>query len=184
MSEAYRDGGEALRARLDDLAWQRDVLIDKRLDDQRELARLQREIAAVEKSLCLVARIERRRWRWLVAVPVGAVGLFLVGAFVHSPSFTRPKIDTALVGAGAVRQAAELYVNVEDATSCPTVEDLIAAKKLDAKKVDDPWGRPYHIACTGDEVRAVSAGKDGRFFTADDVRDDFKPSDMMRLSAF
>ena len=68
-----------------------------------------------------------------------------------------------------------------DASTCPTVKDLAEAKKLDSKKTDDPWGRPYRISCE-DDIVVFSNGKDGKEGTPDDVRNDFKPADIKRVA--
>lgn len=99
------------------------------------------------------------------------------------PAFKKAKIDSAVVGAGVVKQAAELYMNM-DATdeSCPTIKDLVSSKKIDAQKTDDPWGKPYKIVCEEGDIRVVSSGNDRQDGTADDVRDNFKPSDVKRIA--
>jgi hypothetical protein len=182
VSDAYRDGEEALRAQLEDLVWQRDVLCDKRAETDRELLRVDREIAALHARLATRARAGRG-WLWALAVPFGVIGLVWVGFQLLTTSYPRrPSVERAKVGAEAVRQAAELFINTEDVDSCPSVEQLVAGKKIDPKKTDDPWGRPYHVACMADELRVTSAGKDGRFYTPDDIRDDFKPSDVKRVA--
>jgi hypothetical protein len=179
---AYRDGEEALRAQLDDLSWQRDVLRDKRAEADRELLRVEHEIAALEARL--TARpLAERGWLWALAVPFGVVGLAWVSFQLLTTRYhRRPRAERAKIEAESVRQAAELFVNTEDVESCPSVEQLVAAKKIDAQRTDDPWGRPYHVACMVDEIRVSSAGKDGRFNTPDDIRDDFRPSDMKRVA--
>lgn len=100
------------------------------------------------------------------------------------PAFKKAKIEAAKVGAEAVRQAAELYLNTEaEGDACPTVKDLVQAKKLDEKKTDDPWGSPYRVACEeGGDLRVYSNGNDRKEGTPDDVRDDFKPSDIKRVA--
>jgi general secretion pathway protein G len=100
------------------------------------------------------------------------------------PQFAKAKVEAAKVGAEAVKQAAELYANTEaEGGACPTVKDLVDAKKLDGKKTDDPWGSPYRVTCEdGGDIRVYSNGKDGKEGTPDDVRDDFKPSDVKRVA--
>ena len=99
------------------------------------------------------------------------------------PAFKKAKTDSAVVGAGVVKQAAELYMNM-DATdeACPTIKDLTQSKKIDAQKTDDPWGKPYKIVCEEGDIRVVSSGNDRQDGTADDVRDNFKPSDVKRIA--
>jgi general secretion pathway protein G len=174
MSDAYRDGEEALRAHLNDLVWQRGVL-------EEELASVQRDVAAVETRL---GRSEAPRGRacfWILSIPVAIIGLSVFG-LARCYSCVYPRFRSAKIGAEVIRQAADVYRSTEDAAGCPILERLVATKKLDAKKVDDPWGRPYLVECTVDEVRVTSAGKDGRFFTPDDIRDSFGASEMKRIA--
>ena len=100
------------------------------------------------------------------------------------PQFKKAKIDNAVIGAGVIKQAAELYMNM-DATdeACPTVKDLVESKKIDPQKVDDPFGKPYRIVCEDGDIRVISSGNDKQEGTADDIRDNFKPSDVKRVAA-
>jgi general secretion pathway protein G len=100
------------------------------------------------------------------------------------PQFKKAKIDNAVIGAGVIKQAAELYMNM-DATdeACPTVKDLTDSKKIDPQKTDDPFGKPYRIVCEEGEIRVYSNGNDKVEGTADDIRDNFKASDVKRVAA-
>jgi general secretion pathway protein G len=134
---------------------------------RRRLARARRGVTLVE-VLIVVA---------IMAVIAGGATLLVF------PQFLKARIQTAKVGADAVRQAAELHMNT-DGGGCPTVKDLVDGKKLDAKKTDDPWGHPYRIVCenkSGD-LRVYSNGKDGKENTPDDIRDDFKEADVKRVA--
>jgi len=182
VSEPYREQEEILRARVDDLAWQRDALRDHQLNAQRELGMVERELAETEARLRISGEPAPRRMWLLAAVPAGAVALWMAVFALQSPNFTGKKINSAQVGAKAIRQAAELYLNMDGSSSCPKLEALVAAKKLDAKKSGDPWGRRYRIACIGDEIRVTSAGKDGIYPSPDDIADNFKPSDIRRVA--
>lgn len=174
MSDAYRDGEHVLRARWDDLTLQRAAL-------EQELTGVRQQIAEVEARLGRVDAGRGRGCYWVLALPVTIIGLSAWGLLsVHA--FVYPRSRAAEVGAQTMAQAADIYRDVEDDVSCPTVEHLVASKKLDARKIEDPWGRPYHIDCSAERVHAVSAGKDGRFFTPDDIRDDFTPAEMRRVA--
>jgi general secretion pathway protein G len=112
----------------------------------------------------------------IMAVISGGVTL------VAFPLFKESRIKIAIQGCQAVKNAAELYQNLDATTdACPTMQDLIQSRKLDAKKTDDPWGSPYTVVCVDGEIHAVSAGNDHKMGTADDIRDDFKPADVKRL---
>jgi general secretion pathway protein G len=120
-----------------------------------------------------------------VLIVVAIMALIAGGAtLVAFPLYKESQIKSAKVSCEAVRQAAELYINLEgSADQCPTIQDLVTSKKLDAKKTDDPWNTPYKIDCSEGEVHAISAGRDKKFGTPDDVRDDFKDADIKRVKA-
>ncbi len=139
----------------------------------------------------LLARVRRarrgRRGVTLVEVliVVAIMSVIAGGAtLLVFPAFKESRVKSAVVSAGSVKNAANLYREVDaEGGACPTIKDLIAAKKLDAKKTDDPWGNPYRIVCEDDgEVVVISNGRDGKENTPDDVRDDFKPSDVKRVA--
>ncbi|MFT3775368.1 MAG: prepilin-type N-terminal cleavage/methylation domain-containing protein [Minicystis sp.] len=112
----------------------------------------------------------------IMAVISGGVTL------VAFPLYKESRIKIGVQGCQVVRSAAELYQNLEgSADQCPTIQDLVTSKKLDGKKVDDPWGSTYKVDCTGGEIHGVSAGNDKKFGTQDDLRDDFKDADIKRV---
>lgn len=125
----------------------------------------------------------RRRARGVTLVEVLIVVAIMaaisgVVSVVAIPALAKSRVRAAAMGANAVREAAKVYREIDlegDGTSCPTVDDLIKTKKLDAQRVDDPWGTRYHVVCEEDgELHGLSAGKDRRPHTRDDVRDDVK----------
>jgi general secretion pathway protein G len=112
----------------------------------------------------------------IMAVISGGVTL------VAFPIYKETRIKLAVQGCQAVRNAAELYQNLEATTdACPTIQDLVTSKKLDGKKISDPWGTDYKVDCSEGEIHAVSAGNDRKFGTQDDVRDDYKDADIKRV---
>lgn len=114
----------------------------------------------------------------IMAVISGGVTL------VAFPIYKETRIKLAVQGCQAVRNAAELYQNLEATTdACPTIQDLVTSKKLDGKKISDPWGMDYKVDCSEGEIHAVSAGNDRKFGTQDDIRDDFKDADIKRVKA-
>ena len=44
-------------------------------------------------------------------------------------------------------------------------------------------GKPYRIVCEEGDIRVISSGSDKQEGTADDIRDNFKPSDVKRVAA-
>ncbi len=53
---------------------------------------------------------------------------------------------------------------------CPSITQLQQSSLLEATaRAEDPWGQRYRIRCESGEVQVRSAGKDGKFETADDI---------------
>jgi hypothetical protein len=115
----------------------------------------------------------------VVAIMATIAGTVTVLAFGE---LKKARVRTAAIGAGAVRDAAKIRHDVDLIEGCPTVEDLIAAHKLDAKRSADPWHTRYEVLCDEEDMRGVSAGADKRHRTADDVRDDVTPADVERIA--
>jgi general secretion pathway protein G len=112
----------------------------------------------------------------IMAVISGGVTL------VAFPLYKKAKVDTGMVGCRTVKQAAELYQNLDgSADMCPTIQDLIRTKKLDGSKTDDPWGKPYRIDCAEGEIRVWSDGNDRKPGTPDDLKDNFTAADIKKV---
>jgi len=112
----------------------------------------------------------------IMAVISGGVTL------VAFPLYKESRIKIGVQGCQVVRQAAELYQNLEgSADQCPTIQDLVTSKKLDGKKTEDPWNTTYKVDCSDGEIHAISAGNDRKFGTQDDLRDDFKDADIKKV---
>jgi general secretion pathway protein G len=188
----YRDETSALRARLAALIDERgrlEAFMRERAEAQSVHTFVVLEIESLERRLLtLEARPLPRNSSSLplgcgVTALVCSAGLLGLTVGVVPTSYRSPRVERAVVGADAVKQAAELYMHLDDPGSqCPTPADLVREKKLDAKKTDDPWGNPYRIECTADGVRVWSNGRDGKANTDDDVHSDFKPADLKRVA--
>lgn len=114
----------------------------------------------------------------IMAVISGGVTL------VAFPLYNEARIKMGVQGCQTVRQAAELYQNLDGSSDiCPTVQDLITSRKIDKNHSDDPWNKPYRIDCSEGVIHVYSNGRDGRPATPDDLRDDFKPMDIKRVSS-
>lgn len=132
----------------------------------------------------LRARARARRGVTLVEVliVVAIMAVIAGGAtLLVFPQFKKARVQSAKVGAESVRQATELYLAEADAGECPKVSDLADAKKLDAKKTNDPWGKPYLIKCD-EEVVVFSTGADGAEGSPDDVRYDSSESEIKKIA--
>ncbi len=149
---------------------------------------MERDAMSEQFLLRLRARAEKRRARRGVTlvevlIVVAIMAVIAGGAtLLVFPQFKKARIESAKVGAEAVRQAAELYQAEADAGECPQVKELADAKKLDAKKTDDPWGKPYKVLCDEGDVHAVSFGPDGQEGTGDDVRDDTSKAQIKKIA--
>jgi general secretion pathway protein G len=126
----------------------------------------------------------------IVLLVLGALGVLGVGtcvgsAYLVAPEYKKAKIKAAAIGASTIKQAAQTYIEVDmvgGADTCPTIHDLVAGRRIDRQKTDDPWGVPYMIQCAGGEIHVVSAGNDRKLGTPDDVRDDLKPADVEKIA--
>lgn len=118
---------------------------------------------------------------FIVANVVAAIAGAVVVLLFWMPCAPRPsRVRTAAVETKVIRQAAELWQNVDVTTegACPSLSDLVATKKLDPHRTVDPWGSPYQIDCAEGEVHALSPGRDRKLHTPDDIRDDMKRADL------
>jgi general secretion pathway protein G len=98
------------------------------------------------------------------------------------PLYKEARIKTAVVSAKEIKKAAQLYQEMDAVTEgCPTIQDLVGAKRIDANTANDPWGKPFRITCGEGDIRVLSAGNDRKEGTPDDVRDDFTPVDVKRV---
>jgi len=118
-----------------------------------------------------------------VLIVVAIMAVIAGGATIMVfPRLKEARIKNAIIGAGTIKKAAELHINMGGAEGCPTIADLVAAKMLDGSKTDDPWGKPYKIICAeGGDIKVTSAGNDKQDNTADDVHDAMKDSDVKKL---
>lgn len=114
----------------------------------------------------------RRGFTWLeLGLGAGALGLVALGAsFVLSPGADVKQADLALRDAQRIRDAA-LEWREKNPTGCPTVTQLKHEHSLAAgAATDDPWGSRYRLSCSKQGVIVMSAGRDGKADTDDDVR--------------
>ena len=118
-----------------------------------------------------------------VLIVVSIMAVISGGAVVLAfPLYKEARIKTAVVSAKEIKKAAQLYQEMDATTEgCPTIADLIAAKRVDSKSADDPWGKPFHIVCAEGDIHVVSAGNDRKEPSPDDIRDDFSPTDVKRV---
>jgi general secretion pathway protein G len=143
------------------------------MNENNLLARLGRARRAASRGVTLV--------EVLIVVAIMAVisGSVTLVAF---PLYKESRIKIGIQGCQVVKQAAELYQNLEgSADQCPTIQDLVTSKKLGQGHTEDPWNTTYQVNCSEGEIHGISAGNDRKFGTPDDLRDDFKDADIKRV---
>jgi general secretion pathway protein G len=118
-----------------------------------------------------------------VLIVVSIMAVISGGAVVLAfPLYKEARIKTAVVSAKEIKKAAQLYQEMDATTEgCPTIADLVAAKRVDSKTADDPWGKPFRIGCGEGDIHVLSSGNDRKENTPDDIRDDFSPTDVKRV---
>ena len=99
------------------------------------------------------------------------------------PQLAKARVRTAKMDGQTIRKAAELQKNLDgNAEACPSVQDLVGSKKLEAGKTTDPWGKPYKVVCGDDDIRVMSSGRDGKEGTPDDVPDNVPDKDIPKIA--
>lgn len=92
-------------------------------------------------------------------------------AFFALPQFNKAKIDTAKGALRVVRQAASQWRATNNETDCPSISQLVQDKLLDpGQNTADPWGQPFAISCTDEDVIVLSNGPDRKRGTKDDIQ--------------
>jgi nitrogen fixation-related uncharacterized protein len=113
--------------------------------------------------------------KWAIRVLIGAAVLVVgFAAFVlwwgMSCHLSDDPTRYAQTGARIVRTAVQQWQAANNATTCPTIAQLIQERQLDpGQTVNDPWNQPYELSCDADEVTVRSSGPDRKWATADDV---------------
>lgn len=133
-------------------------------------------------ALSLLRRRARNRGVTLVEVLIVLAIMALISGsavFLVFPALAEAKYDTAVLSAKTIRTAAQQYIELDGAEGCPTVDDLVNARKIEKGKTNDPWNSPYKIQCLdGNEIRVTSPGKDKKDGTADDIRDNMTKAEI------
>jgi general secretion pathway protein G len=129
--------------------------------ERRLLERLRRTHRALSRGVTLVE----------VLIVVAIMALIAGGVgFMILPRYREAQVKTAQTNARKIRAVATQYLALKSAGDCPSVEQLIADKELDAEAgSSDPWGQPFTIICTGDDIAVTSPGPDQKEGTEDDI---------------
>lgn len=106
-----------------------------------------------------------------IMIVVGIIAMIAGGVAVALlPQLEEARIKATKTDAQSLRSAVTLYV-ADKPRGCPTVEDLVNGRYLDAaKRTADAWEMPFNIACEGGDIIVTSAGPDGQFGTEDDIK--------------
>jgi general secretion pathway protein G len=114
----------------------------------------------------------RREAMTLIEIMIVVIIMALIATAVAvavMPQFEKANIRATTADAQAIRSAVELYL-IDHPGQCPTVEDLIDDRVLDAsKRTADAWDQPFQIECQGVDVTVVSSGPDLQMGTEDDI---------------
>lgn len=101
----------------------------------------------------------------IIAMVAGGVTVFAL------PRYRESQIKLAGTGAQTIRGAVQNWQATTNETTCPTISQLVQEKYLDpGASTSDPWGQPYTLTCTDDEVVVTSAGPDKKKGSSDDIR--------------
>lgn len=122
---------------------------------QRRLARRRRREGFTLIEIMIVITI--------FAMMAGGVAVALL------PQLEKARLKTTKTDAQGLRSAVMLYV-ADNPRGCPTVEDLVNERYLDAtRRTTDAWDTPFQITCEDGDISVVSAGPDLQFNTEDDI---------------
>jgi general secretion pathway protein G len=106
-----------------------------------------------------------------VLIVVAIMALLASGVtFAILPKYKEAQVSTAKTSAQVMRRAIQDWQRVNNEVTCPTVSQLVEGKHIDSgAEVDDPWGMPWALVCTDDEVFVQSFGPDKKQGTTDDI---------------
>ena len=105
----------------------------------------------------------------LVVIAIMSI-LSAVVAFAVIPMYVESQKKAARLSASSLRRVAGTWRLNHTEEECPKYERLLADKLVDGEgNANDPWGTPYLIACSADDVIVVSLGPDRKLGTSDDI---------------
>jgi len=116
-------------------------------------------------------RPSRRRFTWLeLALGAGiALVLLTAAAALFAPRAAVDEADLALRDGQRILEAAVEW-REQNPKGCPTPSQLKHEHRLASDaRTDDPWGGRYRVACSGDQIKVFSPGRDRKAGTPDDV---------------
>lgn len=133
------------------------------IQSQKSLRRLRRR-----------ARRLRREGMTLVEIMIVVIIMAMIAAAVGVavlPRLNEARIEQARTDAQSVRGAVEMYLASNPSADCPSVQELVDERILNASsRTRDPWDNEFSIECEGEDILVVSGGPDGQMGTEDDVQ--------------
>jgi general secretion pathway protein G len=100
----------------------------------------------------------------IIAMVAGGVTVFAL------PKFREAQEKSAETGARVIRSAIQDWQRVNNEYSCPSMSQLVQERHIDsAANVEDPWGEPYILTCTEDDIIVMSKGPDKKRGSNDDI---------------
>ena len=130
-----------------------------------------KEVVRLERCARGAARAAMRGVTLVEVLIVVAIMSMIAATVVVAviPKFKQAQIDNAVLSAREIRGAVTRW-RARGGDQCPTVAQLVSDKEIDtASKTEDPWGSPFKIICTEDEVIVMSPGPDKKEGSQDDV---------------
>lgn len=101
----------------------------------------------------------------IIAMVAGGVAVFAL------PKYRDAQKTSAETGARVIRTAVQQWQASNNEISCPSMSQLVQEKVLDpGANTNDPWGTPYALTCTEDDVIVSSAGPDKKKGSKDDIK--------------
>lgn len=120
------------------------------------------------------ARRLRREGMTLVEIMIVVIIMAMIAAAVGVavlPRLNEARIEQARTDAQSVRGAVEMYLASNPSADCPSVQELVDERILNASsRTRDPWDNEFSIECEGEDILVVSGGPDGQMGTEDDVQ--------------
>jgi general secretion pathway protein G len=106
-----------------------------------------------------------------VLIVVAIMAMLASGVtFAILPKYKEAQISTARTSARVMRRAVQDWQRVNNEVSCPSISQLVEGKHLDSgTELNDPWGQPFTLSCTDEEVFVQSNGPDKKQGTTDDI---------------
>ena len=139
-----------------------------RTPDQAEGTRTRRS------SLCTHRPSARRRREGMTLVEIMIVMVIMAlvataASFAIMPAIQKSKIKATSGDCKTIAAAVDLYMSEHE--NCPTMQDLITEKFMDARKnTKDAWKNDFSIECGEDGATVRSAGPDGQMGNEDDIQ--------------